>query len=92
MTYTSDAQGVPVAGTCRACQGPVKKTQNGSMVCAVCGAWQDEKKPATPIPEAKPGKPEAAQCPRCARPLKEVFTKRQKWVYRCETCKAWYDA
>jgi hypothetical protein len=92
LTYTSDAEGVPVGGTCKACQGPVKKTQTGSRVCAVCGAWQEEKKAVEPGSEAKPPKPKAAKCPRCSQPLKEVFTKRQKWAYRCETCKAWYDA
>ena len=92
MTYSSDAQGAPVDGVCKACQGPVRKTQNGSRVCAVCGVWQDEKKPAAPVPDARPAKPKAAHCPRCARPLKEVFTRRQKWAYRCESCKAWYDA
>jgi uncharacterized Zn finger protein (UPF0148 family) len=98
LTYSSDDQGVPAGGTCKACKGPVKKTQNGSLVCALCGAWQDEKKPAAPALaaapalDARPPKPKAAQCPRCSRPLKEVFTKRQKWAYRCETCKAWYDA
>ena len=101
LTYTSDAQGVPAGGTCKACKGPVRKTQNGSRVCAVCGAWQDEKKPAAPAkpsaakaqaPEARPPKPKPAQCPRCARPLKEVFTRRQKWAYRCDSCETWFDA
>jgi ssDNA-binding Zn-finger/Zn-ribbon topoisomerase 1 len=92
MTYTSDAQGLPEAGTCKACQGPVKKTQKGSMVCAVCGSWQDAKKTVSTGAEVRPAKPKAAQCPRCSQPLKEVFTKRQKWAYRCEPCKAWYDA
>ena len=93
LTYSSDAQGVPTGGTCKACRGPVKQTQSGSKVCALCGAWQDEKKAAAPAPapETRPAKPKPAQCPRCARPLKEVFTRRQKWVYRCDTCEAWYD-
>lgn len=92
LTYTSDEQGVPVGGTCKTCQGPVKKTQNGSKVCAVCGAWQDDKGPAAPGSEARPPKPKPSQCPRCSRPLREVFTKRQKWVYRCDPCQAWYES
>jgi len=92
LTYSSDEQGVPEGGACKACKGPVRKTQNGSRVCAVCGAWQDEKKTVAPAPDARPPRPKAAKCPRCSQPLKEVFTKRQKWAYRCETCKAWYDA
>ena len=102
LSYSSDAAGVPEGGLCRACQGPVRKTQNGSRVCAVCGTWQNDRKPAapgpaasapvTPGPAGRPPQPKAAHCPRCSQPLKAVFTKRQKWAYRCETCKAWYDA
>jgi len=94
LSYSSDEQGVPSGGLCKACQGPVKKTQSGSRVCALCGTWQDEKKPAAsaPAPDTRPAKPKAANCPRCARPLKQVFTRRQKWMYRCDTCEAWYDA
>ena len=91
LTYTSDEQGVPVGGFCKACKGPVKQTQTGSRVCVVCGAWQDEKKTTAPVAGARPEKPKAAKCPRCTQPLKEVFTKKQKWVYRCDTCSAWYD-
>jgi ssDNA-binding Zn-finger/Zn-ribbon topoisomerase 1 len=96
LTYSSDADGVPEGGTCRTCQGPVKKTQSGSRVCAVCGQWQDEKKPAAApagaAPAGAPVKPKAANCPRCAQPMKTVFTRRQKWAYRCDRCEAWYDA
>jgi ssDNA-binding Zn-finger/Zn-ribbon topoisomerase 1 len=92
LTYSSDAEGVPEGGACKVCKGPVKKTQKGSLVCAVCGSWQDEKKPAAPAADGRPPKPKAAKCPRCSQPLKEVFTRRQKWAYRCELCKAWYDA
>ncbi len=92
LTYASDAQGVPEGGTCMACRGPVKKTPNGSRVCAVCGARQDEDQPAPAGAEAAPAKPKAARCPRCSRPLKAVFTKRGKWAYRCDPCAAWYDA
>jgi ssDNA-binding Zn-finger/Zn-ribbon topoisomerase 1 len=99
LSYTSDAEGVPAGGTCKACRGPVKKTQNGSRVCAVCGTWQDEKKPAVATKPgtaeavgARPPKPKPAQCPRCSRPLKEVFTRRQKWAYRCDACDSWFDA
>lgn len=91
LTYSSDEQGVPEGGTCKACKGPVKKTQSGSRVCAVCGAWQDERKPAAGAAEA-PGKPKAANCPRCRQALRTVFTKKQKWVYRCDPCNAWFDA
>jgi ssDNA-binding Zn-finger/Zn-ribbon topoisomerase 1 len=93
LSYTSDADGVPEGGVCKACGGPVKKTQGGSRVCAVCGQWQDEKKPAASgAPAGAPGKPKAANCPRCAQPMKTVFTRRQKWAYRCDRCEAWYDA
>ena len=92
LTYTSDAEGVSAGGVCKACQGPVKKTQSGSRVCAVCGAWQEQPRTAAPGADARPPKPKAAPCPRCARPLKEVFTRLQKWAYRCDFCKAWYDA
>jgi ssDNA-binding Zn-finger/Zn-ribbon topoisomerase 1 len=100
LSYSSDAEGVPEGGTCRKCQGPVKKTQNGSRVCAVCGTWQDEKKPAAPAahapapgaPAGAPPKPKGAHCPRCSEPMRAVFTRRQKWAYRCDRCEAWYDA
>jgi ssDNA-binding Zn-finger/Zn-ribbon topoisomerase 1 len=111
LTYSSDDQGVPEGGTCKACQGPVRKTQKGSRVCAVCGAWQEEKGPASrgpatrgpamegaagkdpagKVPDGAPPRPKAARCPRCSQPLREVFTKRQTWVYRCDPCKAWFD-
>jgi ssDNA-binding Zn-finger/Zn-ribbon topoisomerase 1 len=97
LTYSSDEQGVPEGGTCSSCHGPVKKTQKGSRVCALCGAWQNDKPAAAPRPEAagaasRPPRPKPAKCPRCAQPMKEVFTRRQKWAYRCDTCQAWYDA
>lgn len=92
LTYSSDADGVPEGGTCKACKGPVKKTQSGSRVCALCGTWQDERKPAGANPPEAPGKPKAAKCPRCAQAMRTVFTKRQKWVYRCDPCGAWFDA
>lgn len=93
LTYSSDAEGVPEGGHCKSCKGPVKKTQSGSRVCAVCGAWQDEKKPAAPAaaPTA-PAKPKDAACPRCKQPMRTMFTRRQKWAYRCDRCEAWYDA
>lgn len=90
LTYSSDAEGVPEGGTCKACKGPVKKTQKGSRVCALCGAWQDEK-PAAAAAQG-PARPKDASCPRCRQPMKTLFTKRQKWAYRCDTCQAWYDA
>lgn len=95
LSYSSDEEGVPEGGLCKACQGPVKKTQNGSRVCAVCGVWQEDKRPAAAAsakPSASPEKPKAASCPRCAAALRAVFTKRQTWVYRCDFCQAWYDA
>jgi ssDNA-binding Zn-finger/Zn-ribbon topoisomerase 1 len=91
LTYTSDAEGVPAGGRCKACQGPVKKTQSGSRICAVCGVWQEDKAVAAPGQAARPTKPKAALCPRCSQPLKEVFTKREKWVYRCDPCKEWLE-
>ncbi|BDU75800.1 topoisomerase DNA-binding C4 zinc finger domain-containing protein [Mesoterricola sediminis] len=109
LTYSSDEAGVPEGGVCKACKGPVKKTQRGSRVCAVCGTWQDERPAAPralgePLPPAprppaaspdgapRPPAPKPAKCPRCAQPLKAVFTRRQKWAYRCDPCQAWYDA
>ena len=67
LTYTSDAEGVPVGGRCKACQGPVKKTQSGSRICAVCGVWQEDKAVAAPGQAARPPKPKAALCPRLQR-------------------------
>ena len=92
LTYSSDAQGVPEGGTCRTCRGPVRITRNGSRVCAVCGAWQEEERPAGPGVKTRPAQPKAAHCPRCSRPLTSVFTKRRKWMYRCDACAAWFDA
>ena len=95
LTYSSDERGAPEGGLCKSCQGPVKKTQKGSRVCAVCGTWQDEKAAAPAAPAeapTTPPKPKAARCPRCSQPLKAVFTRRQKWAYRCDPCKAWFDA
>jgi len=97
LTYSSDEQGVPEGGICKSCQGPVKKTQNGSKVCAVCGGWQNEKPAAPARPAATggatlPPKPKAAKCPRCGQLMGEVFTKRQKWAYRCDPCQSWFDA
>lgn len=97
LTYSSDEQGVPEGGLCKSCQGPVKKTQNGSKVCTVCGTWQNEKptaptRPASTGADAMPPKPKAARCPRCAQPMRDVFTKRQKWAYRCDQCQSWFDA
>lgn len=97
LTYSSDEQGVPEGGTCKSCQGPVKKTQSGSRVCALCGTWQEEKaaaprRPEPVAPAGQPPKPKAAKCPRCSQPMREVFTRRQKWAYRCDPCQAWFDA
>jgi hypothetical protein len=91
LTYSSDEEGVPEGGTCKACKGPVKKTQNGSRVCVVCSTWQDER-PAAAAPASGPAKPKPANCPRCQQPMRTLFTKRQKWAYRCDPCQAWYDA
>lgn len=91
LTYSSDAEGVPEGGTCKVCQGPVKKTQKGSRVCAVCGAWQDER-PAPAAAAPGPPRPKDALCPRCRQPMRTLFTRRQKWAYRCDPCQAWYDA
>jgi len=41
---------------------------------------------------AYPDKPKDAKCPRCAQPMRTLFTRRQKWAYRCDPCQAWYDA
>lgn len=97
LTYSSDEQGVPEGGTCSACKGPVKKTQKGSRLCVLCGKWQDDKpasqvRPGAPQDANLPPRPKPAQCPRCSGPLKSVFTRRQKWAYRCDPCQAWYDA
>lgn len=92
LTYGSDAEGLPEGGTCRVCQGPVKKTQGGTRVCALCGAWQEDRKPSAPSAGGAPPKPKDATCPRCRRPMKTLFTRRKKWAYRCDPCEAWYDA
>nr|WP_320130995.1 topoisomerase DNA-binding C4 zinc finger domain-containing protein [uncultured Holophaga sp.] len=94
LTYSSDAEGVPEGGYCSACKGPVKKTQKGSRLCVVCGKWQDERpaRPAAAQDDNRPPKPKPAHCPRCNESLKTVFTRRQKWAYRCDPCDAWYDA
>jgi ssDNA-binding Zn-finger/Zn-ribbon topoisomerase 1 len=91
LTYSSDAEGVPEGGICKACKGPVKKTQSGSRVCTLCGVWQDDKKPAAGGGAAQPAKPKDRACPRCSQTMKTVFTRNQKWVYRCDPCAAWFD-
>jgi len=101
LTYGCDEAGNPDGGHCKFCKGPAKKTQSGSMVCAVCGKWQDEKSSPTPSlargnggghSDNRPAKPKDASCPRCREKMKTVFTRRNKWAFRCDPCDFWQDA
>jgi ssDNA-binding Zn-finger/Zn-ribbon topoisomerase 1 len=90
LTFNSDEAGKPLGGTCRKCKGPVKKTRTGSLVCAVCETWQDSKGPGPA--EARPPQPPAAKCPGCRQTLRAVWTKRNRWAYRCDPCDRWIDS
>lgn len=43
VAYGSDESGKPSAGYCKKsdCDGPVTKTKKGSLVCVLCGTWQE---------------------------------------------------
>ena len=92
LIYNSDEAGKAEGGLCKKCQGPVKKTKSGSLICAVCETWQDSKGIAPAAGEARPAKPRDASCPLCRQPLRTVWTKRNKWAYRCDPCDKWLDA
>ena len=118
LIYNSDEAGVPEGGRCRQCQGPVKKTRAGSLLCAVCGTWQDAAAKApgaatgrapgvaagratggaarvadrgAAAGDARPAKPKDATCPVCRQALRTVWTKKNKWAYRCDRCDRWLD-
>jgi len=88
LTYTCDEAGQPQGGWCRICKGPVRKTRAGSRICVACGAWQEPK----PVPAAPGPKPPAAVCPYCRAALRAVWTRKQRWVYRCDACLRWLEA
>ena len=88
LTYTCDETGRPEGGHCRVCRGPVRKTRAGSLICVACGAWQQPK----PVPRAPDPKPPPAACPFCREPLRAVWTRRKRWVYRCDACLRWLEA
>lgn len=87
LTYTCDETGRPEGGHCKACKGPVRKTRAGSLICVVCETWQNPKPVAAYQTEVP--KPPAAVCPACRQPLRAVWTRRNRWVYRCDTCLRW---
>lgn len=90
LLYACDDSGNPASGRCSGCQGPVKKTKSGAKVCAVCGTWQEAKAAAKGA--VRPPKPPQAICPVCRQPLRVLWTKRNKWAYRCDPCDRWTDA
>lgn len=94
LIYGCDELGQPSGGRCRKCQGPVKKTKAGGLICAVCETWQDAKgaAPAAAGGEDRPPKPADAACPGCRQSLRAVWTRRNKWAYRCDACDRWLDA
>lgn len=85
LTYTCDAEGRPEGGRCRACKGPVRRTRSGSLICLACATWQNPK----PVP-APAGRPPAAACP-CGAQLRAVWTRKARWVYRCDPCGRWLE-
>ena len=88
LTYTCDETGRPQGGHCRECKGPVRKTRAGSLVCVVCGTWQNPK----PVPvDARVPKPPEAMCPACRQKLRTVWTRKNRWVYRCDGCRRWLE-
>jgi ssDNA-binding Zn-finger/Zn-ribbon topoisomerase 1 len=88
LTYTCDATGRPEGGHCRVCKGPVRKTRAGSLICVVCATWQNPK----PVPRSGDvPRPPAALCPSCRQALRPVWTRRGRWLYRCDTCPRWLE-
>ena len=89
LTYTCDASGRPEGGHCKYCKGAVRKTRAGSLICVVCEQWQQPK----PVTAAQAGcpQPPAAGCPACRAVLRAVWTRRNRWVYRCEFCRRWLE-
>ena len=90
LTYTCDETGRPEGGHCRACRGPVRKTRSGSRICVVCETWQ------TPKPldrsQANALRPPEAPCPACGATMRQVWTRRQRWLHRCDACLRWVDS
>ena len=87
LTYTCDETGRPEGGHCRLCKGPVRKTRAGSLICVACGTWQNPK-PVGVSPATVPKPPEAL-CPQCRQALRTVWTRKRRWVYRCDACARW---
>lgn len=85
LTYTCDETGRPEGGRCKFCQGPVRKTRAGGLLCVACERWQRPK----PVPASAP-RPPAAPCPTCGQTLRPVWTRRQRWVHRCDPCGRWH--
>jgi ssDNA-binding Zn-finger/Zn-ribbon topoisomerase 1 len=90
LTYTCDEAGRPEGGHCRVCKGPVRKTRAGSLICVVCSTWQNPKPVA--LPAAAVPRPPEAVCPVCRQALRVVWTRKQRWVYRCDACAKWLEA
>ena len=87
LTYTCDESGRPEGGHCKVCKGPVRKTRAGSLICVVCGTWQHPK----PVPVPTAPRPPEAICPACRQPLRPVWTRRKRWLYRCDPCHRWLE-
>jgi len=89
LTYTCDAGGRPEGGHCKLCKVPVRKTRAGSLICVVCATWQNPK-PVSPA-EAGCPQPPPAVCPSCRQALRSVWTRKNRWVYRCDACLRWLE-
>ena len=87
LTYTCDETGRPEGGHCKFCKAPVRKTRAGALICVACGTWQNPK----PVDPAPAPRPPAAVCPVCREPLRVVWTRRRRWVYRCDSCGRWLE-
>jgi len=86
LTYTCDEAGRPEGGHCRFCKGPVRKTRAGGLLCVACEQWQ-RPRPVAP----STARPPAAPCPACGQALRAVWTRRQRWVHRCDPCGRWLE-
>jgi len=69
VSYDCKEDGSPVAGTCKttpACDGAVKTTKGGSMICVKCDKWQNEK-PGGAAPSGGGESTSVGPCPKCQK-------------------------
>lgn len=89
LTYTCDSGGRSEGGRCKACRGPVRRTRSGARVCLACETWQEPKPMGAA--EARAARPAEAPCAACGNTLRAVWTRRNRWVCRCDACAVWVE-